>query len=370
MDDVRPCGDWKWHCSRKSWDRLEAAVRLCWNTHKGVNFRLVSHVRELAEAMGCSVRTIRRALKDGYYEHLWESGGKLFRVGLFSAERMEQVHAPRWRNKGRPKFHESVSGDDRAAYDLLVDVLMRKPLAWEFRPSAYAAREMVLRFLPKSRLPCERTVRNYANAAGNRRDASGLSARILRRRLKHRGTSEGRRKKGESPSRLGHTFSDRPPEVVSPSVVGHLEGDTVYGPKGMKGVYYSFIDRVSSRQFIIPRSNRKERSTFKAVRVLKDEFGGVIHSVTFDRGSEFNNWKRIEKILGASVFYADAFNSCQRAKNENNHILIRWQSPKGERLKCRTVREGFLLAQYINDYPRRKFNGMSANEMHGVYIRC
>lgn len=65
---------------------------------------------------------------------------------------------------------------------------------------------------------------------------------------------------------------------------------------------------------------------------------------------------------------SDPYTSCQRAKNENNHLLVRMTSPKKCRLVHRSVKVSMAAAEYINNYPRRKFGGKSSNEVHASFL--
>ena len=347
----------KWKQDRRTYDALEAATMVCFYAHRTRNFRLLDHLSEFAKAFNCSERTIRRAFADGCYWRDEEFGATAERIAFFSAERMERVHKARWVKRRRPDAVEGMDDNTKMAFQMMVKLLMDTPKRGTFRPSPYAALIIACRSNPKVKLPCEKTIRNYAH-----KGKYGLSEKALRVKGIKKKTRP--RKKGEDSGKIGHTWDDRPEDVKNPQSLGHLEGDTVCGPTGRKGVYYSFIDRVSSVQYLIYRDNRKAPSTLDALEILKKQVRGGIKSITFDRGTEFDDVVSMEKILGVKVYFADPYRSCQRAKNENNHLLVRRSSPKKKCLVHRSVRASRRAAEYINDYPRRKFGGKSANEVH------
>ena len=114
--------------------------------------------------------------------------------------------------------------------------------------------------------------------------------------------------------------------------------------------------------------DRRTWDRLEALRILTAQCDGMILSITFDRGKEFDDWKAMQDVVGAPVYYADPYTSCQRAKNENNHLLVRRTSPKRHRLVHRSVKSSLAAAEFINDYPRRKFGGRSSNEVHVAFL--
>ena len=86
------------------------------------------------------------------------------------------------------------------------------------------------------------------------------------------------------------------------------------------------------------------------------------------QGCQLGIASECKEMTGAQVYYADPYTSCQRARNENNHLLVRRTSPKRHRLVHRSVKASMAAAEYINDYPRRKFGGRSSNEVHAALL--
>ncbi len=59
---------------------------------------------------------------------------------------------------------------------------------------------------------------------------------------------------------------------------------------------------------------------------------GAVKTITYDRGSEFANWREIEKSLNCNVCFADPYCACQKGTNENLNGLLREFYPKGRNL--------------------------------------
>lgn len=250
---------------------------------------------------------------------------------MFSAERLEQHHRKARESKGRKQKYYEFEGESQEAFNELVRILRTPPSEMTFTPSLYAARAMVMERYPNATLPCVRTLYNYAKDNGKRVE-TGLTADMLR--SKPAKAKKKPTQKGEQTSKIGHTYADRPPEVVAPTELGHFEGDTVVGPIRSKGVIYSFIDRVSGYPPLYKAPGRTTKSTLAVIRKLYEATGHQIRSVTFDRGCEFNDWESMEKIMAKSkttIYYADAYCSWQRGKNESIQRFLRRVLPKKRR---------------------------------------
>ena len=129
-------------------------------------------------------------------------------------------------------------------------------------------------------------------------------------------------------SKLGHHIADRPKEADELKAYGHCEGDTIVSCSGDTTALYSLIERVSDFQWTVKMSRNTEQCLHGALRRIVDS-GAGIKTVTHDNGMESRSVKTIERILraggatGTCAFYADAYASNQRARNEKNHTFHR-----------------------------------------------
>ena len=106
----------------------------------------------------------------------------------------------------------------------------------------------------------------------------------------------------------------------------------------------------------------------KSVRDLILEFPGLIKTITSDNGSEFMNAKAIEE-MGIEYFYAHSYCSYERGTNENNNKLIRRHIPKGTDITDITEEELKSIEEWMNNYPRKLFNGKSSKEMYDIELK-
>ena len=62
------------------------------------------------------------------------------------------------------------------------------------------------------------------------------------------------------------------------------------------------------------------------------------------------------------VYYCHPYNACERGSNENANKLIRRWIPKGAHISDFTDQYIKDLQEWINNYPRKIFDYLSANE--------
>lgn len=68
------------------------------------------------------------------------------------------------------------------------------------------------------------------------------------------------------------------------------------------------------------------------IKILSELPSGAVKTITCDRGSEFPDWRRIEKELYCDMFFADPYCAWQKGTNENLNGLLREFYPKGRNL--------------------------------------
>ena len=273
--------------------------------------------------------------------------------------------------KGRARDLERRR-DDKTFTDgiaALTQILLRKSTlrATEGYYSIYAAIEVAKRQVPGFSVS-ESSVRNWIRA--------GLLANLTMAKVAIWSRSPPPKDKRTFPcnakSKLGHHIADRPKEVDELKAYGHCEGDTIVSCSGDTTALYSLIERVSDFQWTVRMSRNTEQCLHGALRRIVDS-GAGIKTVTHDNGMESRRVKTIERILraggatGTCAFYADAYASNQRARNEKNHTFHRRFLGHGRlaRHSQRTVRK---VNDFINDYPRRKFYGKSAREVRAILL--
>ncbi|MCL2717169.1 MAG: IS30 family transposase [Lachnospiraceae bacterium] len=190
-------------------------------------------------------------------------------------------------------------------------------------------------------------------------------------------------KKPEMPRRVSYkmlgakTIEERPKEVNKREEYGHWEIDTVVSGKDESGKMKStacilvLTERAKREQINRKIADRKKETVLKEMRKLKRQYGALgfrekFRSFTADNGVEFSAYKEIEK-LGTQIYFCHPFCSSERGSNEAQNKLIRRWIPKGSNIDDYSDEFINWIAEWINNYPRRMFGGLSTNEYKEIH---
>ncbi len=176
-----------------------------------------------------------------------------------------------------------------------------------------------------------------------------------------------RRKKYGSGARASNipnrvAITERPLIVEKKERLGDWECDTVIG-SDRKCVLVTLVDRVSLLTLCrkIPRKTARNVSN-AIIRMLKP-FCEVVHTLTFDNGSEFVEHERIGEALNADTYFAAPYASWERGANENANGLLRQFFPKGTDFNHVTQKAIQKAVALLNDRPRKTRDYQSPNEI-------
>ena len=172
----------------------------------------------------------------------------------------------------------------------------------------------------------------------------------------------------------GKSIEERPEEVKDREIYGHWEMDTVYsGKETSKDCILALTERKTRDEYTIRMPDRTLESTIKALDRLETTLGYVefckrFKTITVDNGSEFGDSTAIETSCiypdkkRTSVYFCHPGSSCERGSNENANKLIRHWIPKGADIGKYSDEQIQHIQDWINNYPRKMFGGLSANE--------
>ena len=167
----------------------------------------------------------------------------------------------------------------------------------------------------------------------------------------------------------------RPGEINNRDVYGHWEVDTVYSGQCCKSKTALLVltERKTLEQYYISIADRSLASVINAFNDLEkhmglDAFQEKFKSMTADNGAEFGDGTLIECSttvpgkIRTQVYFCHPFSSYERGQNENQNRFVRRWVKRGGDLSTHTPEEWEMIAEWVNNYPRRKFNGMSTRE--------
>ena len=318
------------------------------------------------EILGVDPATVRRELSRGKARHGNEFEGGFHYV--YDPEVSKRKAISGTARKGRKSLLITKSNDKVFAEGIkvLIELLLRKSTLpkSEGYYSVYAAIVITMHRVPGFTIS-EKTVWNWLKKGL----LKGLTVEKVRIWKKKKKAPDKQTVPHNVKAKINHHLSDRPKEADDPLNPFHYEGDTICSCKGDTTAICSVIERTSNFQHWLKMSRNTSQCFNGAMKVIVSEEGSF-KSITFDNGMEMSAVKKLERIIanGRSsevfrCFYADAYASNQRAKNEKNHVFFRRFAGHGHlsSLSQKNIRH---ITDFVNDYPRRKFYGKSAREIH------
>ena len=176
-----------------------------------------------------------------------------------------------------------------------------------------------------------------------------------RRRRRSRGANRARRE-----ARLD--IMQRPAIVDRRARFGDWEGDTVMG-SGQA----AFVTHVERRSGYIVAFKQPSRSSVPLAEATIKAFQRVPRrwkqTLTYDNGTEFSAYDRIENGTGFRVFFARPHSPWQRGCNENANGLLRQFFPKRRSLDPVHQSELDKAVELLNHRPRKRLSYRTPHEV-------
>lgn len=164
----------------------------------------------------------------------------------------------------------------------------------------------------------------------------------------------------------------RPECINREERMGDFEMDTIIGAN-QQGAILTLTDRKTDFAFIekLPYGkNAKELAKVARRRLAFLKRRGQIHSITTDNGSEFTQFKSIERKLGIPIYFAKPYCSNDKPHIEHLNALIRQYIPKGESFRDLTNKEIRRIEKELNNRPRKKLGFRTPLEVFLLHLHC
>ena len=146
-------------------------------------------------------------------------------------------------------------------------------------------------------------------------------------------------------------------------MIGHWEVDTVMG-EDLRHCLLTMVERATGYTVIKKLSARnKEQATTALLRALAGH-RERIKTMTFDNGTEFHDYKVLEKQFGIKCYFATPYHSWERGSNENLNGLVRQYLPKGMCMKPITQKDCNAIAKELNERPRKRYGFQTPEELY------
>lgn len=217
----------------------------------------------------------------------------------------------------------------------------------------------------KDKKLCVKSVYNYIYA-GAMKDVTVMSLPYARPKKKKKEQVEKRHFK------RGRSIEERPEHIEQRNEYGHWEMDTVYSSKDDLTCLLVLSERMTREELVFRIKDRTTSSVIRALdryerQIGSPAFRNKFRTITCDNGMEFADWHSIERSCRTKgkrtiTYFCHPYCSSERATNENINRMIRRWIPKGDDIGLYSPHEIQQIQDWINDYPRKIFDGMSANE--------
>jgi IS30 family transposase len=160
-------------------------------------------------------------------------------------------------------------------------------------------------------------------------------------------------------------ISERPAGAENRSRFGHWEIDTVIGANDGHCIV-TLVERKSRYTLIGKlRARTTKELNQKVIKLIQREMT-LVRTITSDNGTEFHQFKKVERKTGALFYFCTPYHSWERGTNENTNGLIRQYFPKGESMADITQRDCDRVAKKLNTRPRRILGVRTPEKCHAA----
>jgi IS30 family transposase len=148
------------------------------------------------------------------------------------------------------------------------------------------------------------------------------------------------------------SISERPASVEDRAIPGHWEGDLIGGCKN--SYVATLVERHSRYVMLIKVANKDTESVVSALIKQSRKLPGELYrSLTWDRGKELADHKRLALASDVEVYFCDPRSPWQRGSNENTNRLLRQYLPHGTDLSLHSQAKLSAIARQLNERPRK-----------------
>lgn len=158
-------------------------------------------------------------------------------------------------------------------------------------------------------------------------------------------------------------IEDRPLEIEYRTSIGHWEGDTVIGSDRHHCIV-TLVERKTGFLIIKKIKARTVEEVNKACIEAIREHEKNFRTITFDNGTEFHGYKKLEELYPVTCYFANPYHSWERGTNENTNGLIRQYIPKKSCMKSVSQADCDRIAYKLNTRPRKRLGFKTPYEVY------
>jgi len=159
-------------------------------------------------------------------------------------------------------------------------------------------------------------------------------------------------------------IGERPAAVERRRRTGHWEIDTMIGESlgESSDCILTLVERKTGYVLIGKLKARTAAEANRALLELMARHPGRVATITADNGTEFHWYQQIEAVNPVKFYFATPHHSWERGTNENTNGLIRQYLPKGQTMAGVTQDECDMIAEQLNNRPRKRHEYKTPNQ--------
>lgn len=311
-------------------------------------------IKDIAENLNVDLSTVYREIKKGLYEHL---NSDYTSIVKYSATISQKKYEENLKAKGSDL---KISNDIK-----LANYIEEKIMKEKYSPEAVLG-EIKRKKLKFKTIISKTTLYSYID--------KNIFLNITNKNLPSKKRKRKKYKSVKVQQKINiKTIELRPKKIEKREEFGHWEMDTVVGLKGVsKKSLLVLTERKTRMEIILKLDSHTSDEVVKNIDLLensyKNNFKEIFKTITCDNGTEFSNYKQIEKSKltetnRTTLYYCHAYSSWERGSNENQNKLIRRHIPKGTNFDDISIEEIKYIEEWINNYPRKIFRYKSSKEL-------
>ena len=159
-------------------------------------------------------------------------------------------------------------------------------------------------------------------------------------------------------------IGERPASVERRNRTRHWEIDTMLGESlgESSDCILTLVERKSGYVLIGKMRARTAAEANRALLELMEQHPRRMGTITADNGTEFHWYAKVEAGHPVKFYFATPHHSWERGTNENTNGLIRQYLPKGQTMKKVTQSECDMIAEQLNNRPRKRHGYKTPNQ--------
>ena len=141
---------------------------------------------------------------------------------------------------------------------------------------------------------------------------------------------------------------------------GHWEMDFIVS-KHNSYVLLVLVERYSKKMLMRVLPNRNNELVNKVIKEMLR--GHVVKTITTDNDIAFGKWKKLERMLGAEIYFCHPYHSWEKGLVENMNRWLRQFIPKKTNLQLISTFELKAIEDWFNHTPKQCLSGRTAYEV-------